>query len=208
MEIEVFQGKVEEVQLQAQQDGEEYKKQSDVLQLTVEVQRGTQKVMNTALDVLREFYREKVAAALQSEGEGSPTHPASRYAKLAEFGGVKDMIQQIVMDVKALEFEVTLLRTDQEVKTVGHCHGVTKGSQSEAGEASLCACNKLTSFASSHETGLTGEKCRGCDDLRRTLRDKQDEMMELIATLCYEIDGFKAAGSSQSGQRTGKKKHR
>ena len=80
MEIEVLQGEVEEMQLQAQQDGEEYKKQSDVLQLTVEVQRGTQKVMNTALDVLREFYREKVAAALQREGEGSPTNPVSRYA--------------------------------------------------------------------------------------------------------------------------------
>ena len=43
MDIEVLQEEVEETQLQAQQDGEEYKKQSGVLQVAVEVQRGTQK---------------------------------------------------------------------------------------------------------------------------------------------------------------------
>ena len=81
MEIEVLQGEVEEMELQAQQDGEEYKKQSDVLQLTVEVQRGTQKVINTALDVLRKFYREKGGSSSAERGRGFANTPSEQIRK-------------------------------------------------------------------------------------------------------------------------------
>ena len=97
--------------------------------------------------------------------------------------------------------------SDQEVKTVGYCHGGTKGSQSAAGEASPRASNKLTfsRILARDWTSADRWQAQGCDDLRRTLRDKQDELMETIAALCCGIDGLKAAGSSQSVQRTGKR---
>ena len=101
----------------------------------------------------------------------------------------------------------------QEVAAVGHSDGSTSGSLSAVEEALPQVSDKQRlvgsiSLASSREirrghiAADGGDKRGGRDDLRTILREKPDELMEIIVKLCYDIYCSKATDCAQSVQKT------
>merc|ERR1719424_1115865 len=95
---------IAEMQTQLKRAGEDREKQNKEFQQTVADQRETQKLLQSALGVLKEVYAK--ASLLQKQPAGPPP-PAGfeTYKKSGGATGVLSMLQQIISDAKAMEAE-------------------------------------------------------------------------------------------------------
>merc|ERR1719443_67997 len=106
-EIAELKAEVSDLQVQLKRASEDRNKENAVFQTTVADQRATQKLLATALEILKGFYEK--AALLQKksskqEPAGPPPPPGfKKYNKNAQSGGVMGMIEQIINDAKAME---------------------------------------------------------------------------------------------------------
>merc|ERR1719198_39195 len=115
--IETLKAEIAEMQVQLKRAGEDREKENKEFQTTVADQRETQKLLQTALGVLQEFYGKAKAAALvqKQEPAGPPPPPGfEAYKKNAASGGVMGMIQQIIDDAKAMEAET--IRSEEDAQ--------------------------------------------------------------------------------------------
>jgi len=115
--IETLKAEIAEMQVQLKRAGEDREKENKEFQTTVADQRETQKLLQTALGVLQEFYGKAKAAALvqKQEPAGPPPPPGfEAYKKSAASGGVMSMIQQIINDAKAMEAET--IRSEEDAQ--------------------------------------------------------------------------------------------
>merc|ERR1719235_1395595 len=110
-EIKELKGQIEELMTQMKMAGEDREKENKDFQVVVADQRATQKLLGTALGVLKGFY-EKAALVQSSEkasggkGKGAQAQPAFKsYEKSKQSGGVIGMIEGIIKDAKELESE-------------------------------------------------------------------------------------------------------
>merc|ERR1719389_1237732 len=103
------------MQVQMKRAGEDREKQNKEFQQTVADQRASQKLLTSALNVLKGFYEKKEAALVQQEPAGPPPPPGFKeYKKNAAAGGVMGMIQQIINDAKAMEAEAIKSEEDAQ----------------------------------------------------------------------------------------------
>merc|ERR1719158_1400649 len=107
--IEVLKAEVAEMQVQMKRAGEDREKENKEFQTTVADQRATQKLLATALDILKSFYDkaalvQKSSSDKQMAGQAPPPGFKS-YEKNAASGGVMGMMQGIIDDAKAMEAE-------------------------------------------------------------------------------------------------------
>jgi len=115
--IETLKAEISEMQVQLKRAGEDREKQNKEFQMTVADQRATQKLLHSALTVLKGFYDKKAAAALMQRQEpvGPPPPPGFKeYENNASAGGVMGMIQQIINDAKAMESEA--IRSEEDAQ--------------------------------------------------------------------------------------------
>jgi len=102
--IDGLKAEIAEMQTQLKRAGEDREKQNKEFQQTVADQRETQKLLQSALGVLKEVYAK--ASLLQKQPAGPPP-PAGfeTYKKSGGATGVLSMLQQIISDAKAMEAE-------------------------------------------------------------------------------------------------------
>merc|ERR1719333_9702 len=110
--IETLKAEIAEMQVQLKRAGEDREQENKEFQMTVADQRATQKLLQQALAVLKEFYAKQ---ALVQEPAGPPPPPGFQaYKKNAAAGGVMGMIQQIINDAKAMEAETIRAEEDAQ----------------------------------------------------------------------------------------------
>merc|ERR1719272_559495 len=114
--IDALKGEIEEMQVQMKRAGEDREKENKGFQQTVADQRASQKLLQSAVTVLKGFY-DKKSALLQNKQEpaGPPPPPGFKeFKKSAGAGGVIGMIQQIINDAKAMEAEAIRAEEDAQ----------------------------------------------------------------------------------------------
>jgi hypothetical protein len=117
--IEALKGEIAEAQVQLKRAGEDREKQNKEFQAVVADQRETQKLLQTALGVLKEVYAKEKAAALVQGSKQEPAGPPppagfETYKKSEASGGVLSLIQQIISDAKAMEAETIRAEEDSQ----------------------------------------------------------------------------------------------
>merc|ERR1719174_3045448 len=96
--IDTLKSEIAEMQVQMKRAGEDREKENKDFQQTVADQRASQKLLQSALNVLKGFYDKKGALLQKQEPAGPPPPPGFKeYKKNAAAGGVMGMIQQSSM---------------------------------------------------------------------------------------------------------------
>jgi len=116
--ISGLQAEVAEMQLQLKRAGEDRELENKDFQATVADQRETQKLLTSALNVLKAVYAKKflqTGAATQRQPAGPPPPPGFKeYKQAGGAGGVLGMIEQIIADTKTLEADAIKAETDAQ----------------------------------------------------------------------------------------------
>merc|ERR1719253_573846 len=114
--IATLKSEIAEMQVQMKRAGEDREKENKDFQQTVADQRASQKLLQSALSVLKGFYEKKGAFLQKQEPAGPPPPPPGfkDYKKNAASGGVMGMIQQIINDAKAMEAEAVRAEEDAQ----------------------------------------------------------------------------------------------
>merc|ERR1719161_2775239 len=104
--IAQLQAEIAEAQTQLKRAGEDREKENAEFQATIADQRETQKLLTSALNVLKAVYDKKalVQTRAKQEPAGPPPPPGfKKYEQSSGAGGVMGMLQQIIADAKQLE---------------------------------------------------------------------------------------------------------
>merc|ERR1719159_1034983 len=99
---------IKAMQVEIKKAGEEREKANTEYQETVADQRATQKLLASALNVLKSFYEKGALMQMRSSSgapAGPPPPPGFKKREGAASGGVMGMIQAIIDDAKAMEAE-------------------------------------------------------------------------------------------------------
>merc|ERR1719379_2080479 len=114
--ITTTQAEIAEMQLQLKRAGEDRELENKDFQATVADQRETQKLLTSALNVLKAVYAKKfiqTGAKTRQEPAGPPPPPGfGEYKQAGGAGGVLGMIEQIIADTKTLEADAIKAETD------------------------------------------------------------------------------------------------
>merc|ERR1719399_1608796 len=117
-EIETLTSTIAEMQTQLKRAGEDRELENKDFQATVADQRETQKLLNSALNVLKAVYAKKFLLQVQTdkkqEPAGPPPPPGFGTYKKQSSGGVMGMLEQIIADTKTLEAEAIKAESDAQ----------------------------------------------------------------------------------------------
>jgi hypothetical protein len=116
--VGVLQSEIAEMQLQLKRAGEDREVENKDFQATVSDQRETQKLLTSALNVLKAVYAKKflqVGASKRLNQPGPPPPPGfGEYKKAGGAGGVVGMLEQIIADAKQLEMDAIKAESDSQ----------------------------------------------------------------------------------------------
>jgi len=116
--IGVLQSEITEMQLQLKRAGEDREVENKDFQATVSDQRETQKLLTSALNVLKAVYAKKFLQVGASKRLGQPGPPPppgfGEYKKAGGAGGVLGMLEQIIADAKQLEMDAIKAESDSQ----------------------------------------------------------------------------------------------
>merc|ERR1719172_85223 len=116
--VGVLQSEITEMQLQLKRAGEDREVENKDFQATVSDQRETQKLLTSALNVLKAVYAKKFLQVGASKRLGQPGPPPppgfGEYKKAGGAGGVLGMLEQIIADAKQLEMEAIKAESDAQ----------------------------------------------------------------------------------------------
>merc|ERR1719287_122441 len=194
------QADIAEMQTQLKRAGEDREKENADFQMTIQDQRATQKLLNSALDVLKKVYDKKFFVQMKvSQPAGPPPPPGfKKYEQSSGAGGVMGMLQQIINDAKTLEKEAIQAETDAQkayesfVKDTNASieeknRDITNKSAEKAeAEGDLTAANEAKETAMNEAQQLSNEAAdlhKSCDfvlknfDIRQTARDQEVEAL-------------------------------
>merc|ERR1719191_1491042 len=117
-EIETLEAEIAEMQTQLKRAGEDRELENKDFQATVADQRETQKLLNSALNVLKAVYAKKFLLQVQmdkkQEPAGPPPPPGFGTYKKQSSGGVMGMLEQIIADTETLEAEAIKAESDAQ----------------------------------------------------------------------------------------------
>jgi len=173
--VETLKAEIAEMQVQLKRAGEDREKENKEFQTTVADQRETQKLLTSALNILKDFYGKKAAAALlqKQEPAGPPPPPGFEgYKKNAASGGVMGMIQQIINDAKAMEAET--IRSEEDAQ---------KAYEDFVKETNASVESKSKDIINKSETKAKAEA-----DLVETKEKKESVMVELEQLSNYNAE--------------------
>merc|ERR1719421_1536365 len=198
--ISQLQAEIAEMQTQLKRAGEDREKENADFQTTIQDQRATQKLLNSALNVLKGVYAKKslLQARARQEPAGPPPPGFKKYEQSSGAGGVMGMLQQIINDAKTLEKEAIQAETDAQkayeayVKDTNASieeknRDITNKSDEKAqAEADLTAANEAKETAMNEAQQLSNENAdlhKSCDfvlknfDIRQAARDQEVEAL-------------------------------
>jgi len=172
--IATLKSEIAEMQVQMKRAGEDREKQNKDFQQTVADQRASQKLLQSALNILKGFY-EKKASLLQQKQEpaGPPPPPGFKdYSKNKASGGVMGMIAQIINDAKAMEAEA--IRAEEDAQ--------------KAYEDFVKETNNSVETKSKDIANKSEEKAKGEGDLVQANEDKEATLLELEQLSNYNAE--------------------
>jgi len=147
-----------EMQGQLKRAGEDRETQKKENQMTVADQRATQKLLASALNILKGVYAKKAALVQSEQPAGS-----DGYKKNAAAGGVMGMIQQIITDAKATEAEA--IRSENDAQ--------------KAYEDTVSQTNKSIAAKRADNTNKSGDKAKADANLVEANKNKANVVLEL-----------------------------
>jgi len=166
-DIAKLKAEIADSQKELKMAGEDREKQNKDFQMTIADQRATQKLLKSALTVLKGFYAKKASALVEetSQTVGGPPPPAGfdTHKPQAAAGGVMGMIQQIINDAKALEAEA--VRGEQDSQ--------------KAYEGFIKATNDSIETKNSDVVNKTGVKAEKEQDLVEAGKEKEKVLLQL-----------------------------
>merc|ERR1719181_1561104 len=109
--IDTLNAEVAEMQVQLKRAGEDREKEHSEFKVTVDEQRGAAALLQTALDILANFYAKSL---LQQPAGPPPPAGFKEYKKNAAAGGVVGMIKTIIADTKKMEAEAITAEEDSQ----------------------------------------------------------------------------------------------
>merc|ERR1719165_37408 len=115
--IDTLTSEIAEMQTQLKRAGEDREKENADFQTTIADQRETQKLLTSALNVLKAVYDKKsfVQKNAKQEPAGPPPPPGfKKYEQSSGAGGVTGMIEQIIADAKTMEADAIKAETDSQ----------------------------------------------------------------------------------------------
>merc|ERR1719235_1456747 len=115
--IATLESEIAEMQTQLKRAGEDREKENADFQTTIADQRETQKLLTSALNVLKAVFDKKsfVQTKAKQEPAGPPPPPGfKKYEQSSGAGGVMGMLQQIIADAKQLEADAIKAETDSQ----------------------------------------------------------------------------------------------
>jgi len=118
--IATLEAEIAEMQTQLKRAGEDRELENKDFQATVADQRETQKLLNSALNVLKAVYAKKFlqvrsSSSAKKQPAGPPPPPGFKsYEKSGGAGGVMGMLEQIIADTKTLEAEAIKAESDAQ----------------------------------------------------------------------------------------------
>merc|ERR1719379_3046342 len=99
--IAQLQAEIAEMQVQLKRAGEDRELENKDFQQVVADQRETQRLLSSALNVLKGFYDKAFLQSKQSQPAGPPPPPGfKKYEKSSGAGGVMGMLEQIIAETK------------------------------------------------------------------------------------------------------------
>jgi len=120
--IEEMKGEIKEMKFQLRRAGEDREKQNKEFQAVVADQRATMKLLEQAMNVLKDFYesafllqlkRKQEAAKLHKQGPPPPPG-LKEYSKSGGSGAVIQLLANIINDAKAMEAEAIASEEDSQ----------------------------------------------------------------------------------------------
>jgi len=166
-DIAKLKAEIADSQKELKMAGEDREKQNKDFQMTIADQRATQKLLKSALTVLKGFYAKKASALVEetSQTVGGPPPPAGfdTHKPQAAAGGVMGMIQQIINDAKALEAEAVRAEQDSQ----------------KAYEGFVKATNDSIATKNSDVVNKTGVKAEKEQDLVESGKEKEKVLLQL-----------------------------
>jgi len=115
--IATLEAEIAEMQTQLKRAGEDRELENKDFQATVADQRETQKLLTSALNVLKAVYAKKflqVHATKKQEPAGPPPPAGFKSYEKQSSGGVMGMLEQIIADTKTLEAEAIKAESDSQ----------------------------------------------------------------------------------------------
>jgi len=208
--ITSLKSEIAEMQVQMKRAGEDREKENKDFQQTVADQRASQKLLQSALSILKGFY-DKKAAFLQKQEPAGPPPPAGfkEYKKSSGSGGVMGMIQQIIQDAKAMEAEAIRAEEDSQKAYEGFVKEtnasveakskdiVNKSEEKAKGEGDLVQANEdkdATLLELEQLSNYNAELHQSCDfivknfDIRQTGRDEEVEALKQAKAILSGAD--------------------
>jgi len=171
--IESLKSQITEMQVQMKRAGEDREKSNKDFQQTVADQRASQKLLGTALEVLKGFYEKKAVLLQRQEPAGPPPPPGFKeYAKNSASGGVMGMIQQIINDAKAMEADA--IRAEEDAQ--------------KAYEDFVKETNASTETKGKDIANKSEEKAKAEGDLVQANQDKESTLLELEQLSNYNAE--------------------
>jgi hypothetical protein len=199
--IATLEGEITEMQTQLKRAGEDRELQNKDFQQTVADQRETQKLLNSALNVLKavfakNFVQTKVA---KKQPAGPPPPPGfNSYEKSGGSGGVMAMLEQIIHDTKTLEADAIKAESDAQKAYEAYVKDTNKSVEektrditNKSGEKATAEADK-TAAEEGKETALNEQQMnkneeadlhKSCDftlqnfDIRQAARDQEVEAL-------------------------------
>merc|ERR1719281_1083087 len=205
-EIAELTAEVGDLQISLKRAGEDRNKENKDFQTTVADQRASQKLLATALEILKGFYDK--AALVQKKSKQEPAGPPppgfKTYNKNAQSGGVMGMIEQIINDAKAMEADAIKAEEDAQIayeslvtetnnsitaaeKAIIHAQKAKANAETEKAEKAMekdAVMSELEALA-----GENADLHKSCDytlknfDLRQTARDEEIEALKQAAAM-------------------------
>merc|ERR1719398_231522 len=177
--IATLTSEIAEMQTQLKRAGEDREKENADFQTTVADQRETQKLLTSALNVLKAVFDKK--SFVQTKGKQEPAGPPpppgfKKYEQSSGAGGVMGMIEQVIADAKTLEAEAIQAETDAQ----------------KAYEAFVKDTNKSIEEANRSMTNKTEEKAGAEADKTAAEQDKNTAMNEQQQNKNEEADLHKS----------------
>merc|ERR1719155_374984 len=155
---------IAEMNTQLKRAGEDREAENNDFQTTVSDQRATQKILTSALDVLKAVYAKKfLQIGDRKQPAGPPPPPGfKKYEQSSGAGGVLGMLEQIIADTKTLEADAIKAETDAQ----------------KAYEAFVKDTNKSIEEKTRAMTNKTEEKAQAEADKTAAEMDKNSAMNE------------------------------
>merc|ERR1719443_1196829 len=110
--IAALQAEIAEMQMQLKRAGEDRELENKDFQQVVADQRETQRLLSSALNVLKGFYDKAFVQTKQGQPAGPPPPPGfKKYEKSSGSGGVMGMLEQIIAETKTMEADAVKAET-------------------------------------------------------------------------------------------------